>query len=168
LIEDTLKMPRSVRALASRSAASAFPLAAHISESGGKPYLPPPAGRFALVLVDSPTIQQIVGMILRREGYEIQSFCNGIEAMKWFACPGSRIPDLMLVDLGLPKINGYDIVQKFKAKPRFAQTVCIMLSSRDGRVDKRKGKMAGVAAYITKPFTSEELMTTVHTSFAQN
>ena len=132
------------------------------------PGLLPSAGKFALVLVTSPTIQKIVSMILQRDGYEIQSFRDGIEAMRWFACPGSHIPDLMLVDLTLPKINGYDLVQKFKAKPSFAQTVCIILSSRDGRVDKRRGQMAGVSAYISKPFTSEELMATIHTFCSQS
>jgi twitching motility two-component system response regulator PilG len=125
-----------------------------------------PSGKFILIIDDSPTIQRIVEMTLRREGHEIRPFGDGVEAMRWFARPEARVPDLMLVDLGLPKIDGYDVIQKFKAKPCFADTVCIILSRRDGIVDKLKGKIVGATAYITKPFTTQELVTTIQTSMA--
>lgn len=127
-------------------------------------YSPATRGEFILLIDDSPTIRRVVEMLLRQEGYEIRSFHDGIDAMKWYAKPEARTPDLMLVDLGLPKIDGYDVIQKFKAKPRFANTVCIILSERDGVVDKLKGRMVGATAYITKPFTSRELVTAVQTS----
>jgi twitching motility two-component system response regulator PilG len=127
-----------------------------------------PRGEFILVIDDSPTIRRVVEMLLRQEGYEIQSFRDGVDAMRWCAMPESRTPDLMLVDLGLPKMDGYDVIQKFKAKPRFANTICIILSQRDGVVDKLKGRMVGAVAYITKPFTSRELVTVVQTALAGN
>lgn len=126
-----------------------------------------PSDKLILVIDDSLTIRKIVEMTLDREGYQHQSFCDGIEAMRWFARPEARTPDLMFVDLGLPKMDGYGVIQKFKAKPRFAETVCIILSRRDGLVDKLKGKMVGAAGYITKPFTTQELVTTVQASITQ-
>ncbi len=128
----------------------------------------PVKSEFILVIDDSPTIRKVVEMLLRQEGYEIRSFCDGIDAMRWCAGPEARTPDLMLVDLGLPKMDGYDVIQKFKAKPRFANTTCIILSQRDGTVDKLKGRIVGAAAYITKPFTSQELVAVVQTSLAGN
>lgn len=167
--EDTLKMLIPSRPIA------AFPASTGLPFVGSRPEgrITPPSGllptsKFAVVLVDSPTLQKIVGTILSREGYELQFFRNGIEAMKCFACPGSRTPDLMLVDLVLPKINGYEVIQRFKAKPRFNQTVCIILASRDSSIDNSKGKLAGAATCIKKPFTSEELLAKIHTSFFRN
>ena len=124
------------------------------------------AGKFILVIDSSPTIQRIVEMTLRREGHEIRPFGNGIEAMRWFAKPEACVPDLMLVDLGLPKMDGYDVIQKFKAKSCFAKTTCILLSGRDKGVDKLKGKRVGAAAYIAKPFTIQDLVTVVQMSIS--
>lgn len=127
-----------------------------------------PSSKFVLVIDDSPTIRKVVEMTLCREGYETRLFHDGIEAMRWCAGPEARTPDLMLVDLSLPKMDGYSVIQKFKAKPRFAETICIILSQRDGVVDRLKGRMVGAAAYITKPFTTQELVTTIQTSMEQH
>lgn len=116
-----------------------------------------------LLIDNSPTIRKVVEITLLREGYEIFSFRDGIDAMRWFAGPQARTPDLMLVDLGLPKLDGYDVIQKFKTKPRFARTACIILSQRDGLVDKMKGSVVGASAYMTKPFTTQDLVVAVRT-----
>ena len=123
--------------------------------------LPPPSGKFVLLIDNSPTIRHIVERTLRREGYEVRSFRDGIEAMKWFAEPEAHTPDLMLVGLGLPKMDGYEVVQKFKAKPRFAHTTCILLSQRESAFDILKGQLAGAEGSITKPFTIQQLLSAV-------
>src|SRR5689334_11841912 len=71
--------------------------------------------RLALVIEGSPTIQKILELTLDREGYEVRCFRDGIDAMRWFAAPQAHPPDLMLVDLDLPKLDGYRVIQKFKA-----------------------------------------------------
>lgn len=126
-----------------------------------------PSSKFILMIDNSPTIQKIVEITLRREGYDIGLFRNGIDAMRWFSGAEARTPDLMLVDLGLPKLNGYDVVQKFKAKSRFAQTSCVILAGQSGTVDEDRRRMVGATAYLTKPFTTQELLTTVRKSLPQ-
>lgn len=123
--------------------------------------LPQPTSRLVLLIDNSPTIRHIVERTLRKEGYEVRSFRDGIEAMRWFAEPEARTPDLMLVSLSLPKMDGYEVIQKFKARPRFAHTPCILLSQRESAVDKLKGIISGVDASMTKPFTIQQLLAAV-------
>ncbi len=121
---------------------------------------------FILIIDDSSAIRKIVEITLRREGFQTQACCDGIEAMKWLASPEGRVPDLMLVDLGLPKMDGYETIRRLKMKPQFAHSVCIILSRRDGLVDKLKGRLAGAKMYITKPFTTQELLAAVNSALS--
>jgi chemosensory pili system protein ChpA (sensor histidine kinase/response regulator) len=116
-------------------------------------------GRFILVIDNSPTIQKVVEMTLMREGYEIRSFRDGIDAMRWFSAPEARTPDLMLVERDLPKMDGYEVIQKFKAQPRFAHTACILLSQHTNKADQLTEQRA--VASLHKPFTTQELLATV-------
>jgi twitching motility two-component system response regulator PilG len=120
-----------------------------------------PAIKSVFVIDDSATIRKITETVLQQAGYETRSFRDGVEAMKWFAKPGSQPPDLILVDIGLPKMDGYEVIRTIKARPRFANTICIVLSGRDSTVDKLKGRLAGAKAYVTKPFTPQILLTAV-------
>src|SRR5579883_3374782 len=124
-----------------------------------------PTGQFVLVIDGSPTIQKISEVTLRREGYKVRCFRDGIDAMRWFAGAPAHIPDLMLVDLDLPKLDGYRVIQKFKAKPRFAHTACLVLCERDLPSQAHLEQM-GVAGSLRKPFTIQELVTAVQSSIA--
>lgn len=119
-------------------------------------------GKFVLVIENSPTIQKIIEMTLQQEGYEVCSFLNGIDAMRWFAEPTARIPDLMLVELDLPKLDGYHIIQKFKAKPRFARTACILLSQYENAERQLKECPYGTITSLRKPFTTQQLIAAAH------
>jgi twitching motility two-component system response regulator PilG len=122
-----------------------------------------PASPAACIVVidDSLTVRKIVATVLRREGYDTRAFQDGIEALRWFAEPGSRTPDVVLVDIGLPKMDGYNVIRTLKARARFAHTTCIVLSGRDGMVEKLKARLAGAALYLTKPFTTQALLAAV-------
>jgi|SRR5579883_10029 len=126
-----------------------------------------PTGQFVLVIDGSPTIQKISEVTLRREGYEVRCFGDGIDAMRWFAGPQARIPDLMLVDLDLPKLDGYRVIQKFKAKSRFAHTACLVLCKHEIPGQELLEQM-GVAGSLRKPFTIQELVTAVQASLANS
>jgi twitching motility two-component system response regulator PilG len=131
--------------------------------------LPVPTGKLVLLIDNSPTIRHIVERTLRKEGYEVLSFRDGIEAMRWFAeQPEARTPDLMLVGVSLPKMDGYEVIQRFKTKPRFAHTTCIVLSQRDSALDKLRGHLVGANDYITKPFTTQQLLAAVQKGLAGN
>src|SRR6266700_3703998 len=73
-----------------------------------------------------------------------------------------RIPDLIILDIGMPKMDGYAFARLLKSKPQFNHTVIIMLTSRDGVIDRLKGRLAGAKDYITKPFRTQELMDRLH------
>ena len=133
------------------------------AKAQGERHPPSPLAKSILVIDDSPTIRKIIEIALCREGYEVMSFHDGIDAMRWLATQGARTPDLVLVDIGLPKMDGYEVIQRFKANQRFANTNYVILSQRDRVVDKLKGTLAGANAFITKPFTIQALLAVVRT-----
>lgn len=118
-------------------------------------------GNFVMVIDDSLTVRKIMESSLRREGFQAVSFPDGLQAMSALSSGEIPVPDLILLDVGLPKVNGYEIARMFKQKNRFGNTVIIMLSGRDGVFDKLRGRMAGAKAYITKPFKTAEVIATV-------
>jgi twitching motility two-component system response regulator PilG len=77
--------------------------------------------------------------------------------MKWMIGPGAWFPDLIIVDIGLPKMDGYEVIRHLKANPHLANAVCITLSARDGRVDQLKGRLVGAQMCLTKPCTVQAL-----------
>ena len=70
-------------------------------------------------------------------------------------------PDLILLDIILPKMDGYKILSIIKENPEFKQIPVIMLTSKDGIINKVKGKVAGSTAYLTKPFDPTQLVATI-------
>ena len=111
-----------------------------------------------LVIDDSPTIRKIVETTLRREGYAVTAFADGNSALAWLLQPHQPPPSLILVDIGLPDVDGYTILRWLKARRRFSATTCIVISRRDGLGDKLKGRLAGAKAYLPKPFTTRALL----------
>lgn len=114
--------------------------------------------KLVLVVDDSPTIRKIVELTLRREGYDVAAADSGVTAL---AAIADRRPDLILLDIMLPNLNGYQICQLLKRNERSKAVPVVMLSGKDGMFDKMKGKLAGAADYVTKPFDSKKLVATV-------
>ncbi|GAC1369666.1 MAG: twitching motility response regulator PilG [Ktedonobacteraceae bacterium] len=114
--------------------------------------------KLVMVIDDSATVRKIVETCLRREGFEVQGFPDGVEAMRWLSTPQSRVPDLVILDIGLPKMDGYEVARRLKTKPQFSNTVIVMLSRRDGVIDKLKGRLAGAKDYLTKPFKTSDVI----------
>ncbi len=115
-----------------------------------------------MVIDDSPTVRKIIETCLRREDFAVRGFTDGVEAMRWITNdPEARVPDLVLLDIGLPKMDGYEVARRLKAKPAFSNTIIIMLSKRDGVIDRLKGRLAGAKDYITKPFKTQELIAVI-------
>ena len=118
-------------------------------------------GQLVMVIDDSPTVRKIVEISLRRAGYDVNSFQDGVEALRWLTTAQARIPALALVDLGLPKLNGYEVIRLFRARPTCEQTMFVIVSRRDGVLDRLKGRLVGASAYLTKPFKTAELVAVV-------
>ena len=111
-----------------------------------------------MVIDDSATVRKIVETCLRREGFDVLSIPDGVEALRWFMQPNVRVPDLIILDIGLPKMDGYEVARRLKSKPNMSNTVIIMLSRRDGMIDKLKGRLAGAKDYLTKPFKTQDII----------
>jgi twitching motility two-component system response regulator PilG len=114
-----------------------------------------------MVIDDSLTIRKMLSVSLRRAGYEVIDFPDGVEALCWLAAPDAIIPVLVLVDLGLPKLDGYHVIRHLKARPGLEQTVIVILLKRDGLLDRVKGRLAGAHAYITRPFRAQTIVAVV-------
>src|SRR5260370_29671229 len=113
-------------------------------------------GKLVMIIDDSLTVRKIIETSLRREGFEFASYPDGIEALRGLAEGRQAVPDLVILDVGLPKMDGYEIARRLKTKPEFANTIIIMLSGRDGVIDRLKGRLSGARDYITKPFKTQE------------
>jgi twitching motility two-component system response regulator PilG len=111
-----------------------------------------------LVVDDSPTTRKVVVLTLLQKGYKIFEAQDGLEALSKI---DSERPDLILLDVVLPKMDGYKILSIVKDNKELKQIPVIMLTSKDGLINKVKGKLAGSAAYLTKPFDPKELIETV-------
>lgn len=118
--------------------------------------------KLVMVIDDSLIVRKIIETSLRREGFESVSYPDGIEALRALAEGRQKIPDLVILDVGLPKMDGYEIARRMKTKPHLANTVIIMLSGRDGVIDRLKGRLAGAKDYITKPFKTQEVISTIY------
>ena len=122
---------------------------------------------FVMVIDDSLVIRKIVETYLHRAGYEVKSFPDGVEALCWLNTKEARIPDLVVVDLGLPRLDGYQVIQLIKARPALERTRLVILSRRDGVLDRIKGRLVGAHAYLTKPFKIDQLVAVIRTALEE-
>jgi twitching motility two-component system response regulator PilG len=117
--------------------------------------------KLVVIIDDSQTVRKIVETSLGREGYQVKGFADGLEAMQWLAGAEEPLPDLFIIDIGLPKMDGYTVARSLKSLPQFYHTPFLMLTGRDGILDRLKGKLAGAQAYMTKPFMTKDLISFV-------
>ncbi len=111
-----------------------------------------------LVVDDSPTVRKIVQMTLQREHIKVITAADGLSALTSVA---DNMPALILLDIQLPRMDGYHICHVIRKNLQFRQIPIIMLSGKDGLFDKMRGRLAGSTEYLTKPFDSAELVRTV-------
>ena len=111
-----------------------------------------------LVVDDSPTVRKIVQLTLQRERIHVVTAGDGLSAL---AAVADEQPDLILLDIMLPKMDGYNICQVVRRNMAYRDLPIIMLSGKDGLFDKMRGRLVGSTEYMTKPFDSAELVQTV-------
>ncbi|QHS09506.1 response regulator [Sinimarinibacterium sp. NLF-5-8] len=114
----------------------------------------PPIAK-VMVIDDSQTIRRTAETLLAREGYQVVTAQDGFEALAKIA---EQSPDLIFIDIMMPRLDGYQACALIKGNPRFAKTPVIMLSSKDGLFDRARGRIVGSDEYLTKPFTKDELL----------
>ncbi len=111
-----------------------------------------------LVVDDDPGLLLAVSDTLRAEGYDVTTARRGAEAMISVA---ERLPDLIISDIRMPGMNGYQLVQNLRSNARTRLVPIVFLTAKDGSEDRVTGFRTGVDAYVTKPFEPDELVAIV-------
>jgi CheY-like chemotaxis protein len=111
--------------------------------------------RTMLIADDEPGIRTLVRMTLESDAYEILEADDGEAAL---AIARMRHPDLILLDVSMPKRNGFEVCRAIKADPRTSDIAVVMLTARAQQADREQGAEAGVDDYFTKPFSPVALM----------
>jgi len=117
-------------------------------------------GLKVLVIDDSKTIRRTAETLLAKEGCEVFTAIDGFDALAKIA---DHQPDIVFVDIMMPRLDGYQTCALIKNHQMFRSTPVIMLSSKDGLFDKARGRIVGSEQYLTKPFTREELLSAIRT-----
>ncbi|MDX1507255.1 MAG: twitching motility response regulator PilG [Woeseiaceae bacterium] len=108
-----------------------------------------------LVVDDSKTIRRTAETLLTKEGCQVFTAIDGFDALSKIA---DHQPDLIFVDIMMPRLDGYETCSLIKHNKVFRETPVIMLSSKDGLFDRARGRIVGSEQYLTKPFTKDELL----------
>jgi twitching motility two-component system response regulator PilG len=112
-------------------------------------------GLKVLVIDDSKTIRKTAETLLAKEGCEVYTAVDGFDALAKVA---DYTPDIVFVDIMMPRLDGYQTCSLIKHNRVFKDTPVIMLSSKDGLFDRARGRLVGSEQYLTKPFTKDELL----------
>ena len=107
-----------------------------------------------LVVEDEPNIVLSLQFLMKKAGFDVRVARDGDEAL---AAVESRAPDLILLDVMIPKRDGYDVCQTIRANPDWQDIYIIMLTAKGREVDREKGLALGANDYVTKPFSTRDL-----------
>lgn len=111
-----------------------------------------------LVVEDSPTQREIIIDLLQGSGLTVMIATDGMEALQHMQ---ASCPDLVVLDIVMPRMNGYEVCRKLKTDPKTQNVPVVMCSSKGEEFDRYWGMKQGADAYIVKPFQPKELLATV-------
>jgi DNA-binding response OmpR family regulator len=111
-----------------------------------------------LIVDDEPSIVLSLQFLLAREGYEVDVARDGESALELAA---RRPPDLVVLDLMLPGIDGYEVCRRLREAPATTATRIVVVTARGREAERVRGLEEGADAYVTKPFSTRELIATV-------
>jgi DNA-binding response OmpR family regulator len=111
--------------------------------------------KYVLIVDDEPNIVLSLEFLMKKEGYEVRSVSNGEEAMQAIA---EKTPELILLDVMMPRKDGYEVCQELRTNPSWKDIKIIMLTAKGRDVEREKGLAMGANDYITKPFATQELV----------
>jgi twitching motility two-component system response regulator PilH len=118
--------------------------------------------RHVLVVDDSPTDRQLLTTLLQRQGYEVTTAVDGEDALEKAT---AEHPPLIVLDIILPKMNGYQVLRQLKTAPETRNIKVILVSSKNQESDRFWGLKQGADDYIAKPYPDEALLTAVARHF---
>ncbi|PAU53203.1 MULTISPECIES: response regulator transcription factor [Pseudomonas] len=116
-----------------------------------------------LIADDEPNIVISLEFLLQQEGYQVEVAHDGQEALDAIE---RQPPDLVLLDIMLPRLSGFDVCQRIRANPDWSKVRVVMLTAKGREVEVSKGLALGADDYITKPFATKELLARVRDQLA--
>ncbi len=111
-----------------------------------------------LIADDEPNIVVSLEFLMKREGFDVQVAVDGEAALQAVA---QQVPDLILLDIMLPKKDGFEVCQQIRANPQCASVKVVMLTAKGRDTEVSKGLALGADAYMTKPFSTKDLVAKV-------
>lgn len=108
---------------------------------------------------DEENIQNLIAMFLKKEGYEVENFCDGVELLEKFV---KKPSDMLIIDIMMPKLDGLSLCSEIR---KISNVPIIIISAKDSESDKIAGLMLGSDDYLTKPFSPVELVLRVKSIF---
>ena len=111
-------------------------------------------GKKVLIVDDEPNIVISLEFLMKREGFEVSIARDGEEALRKVE---ESMPDLILLDVMMPKKSGFEVCQRLRGNPAYAGLKIIMLTAKGRDTEVTKGLDLGADAYMTKPFSTKEL-----------
>ena len=117
-----------------------------------------------LAVDDEPHILKLIAFSLRAHGFEVLEASDGLSAV---SVAEAEHPDLILLDVMMPALDGYEACRRLKTNPATADIPIFMLTAKAQATEQQAGRDAGAMDYICKPFTPKDLVATVETFFAE-
>jgi DNA-binding response OmpR family regulator len=111
-----------------------------------------------LIVDDEPSIVISLEYLMKREGFEVSVAADGEAAL---AAVAARPPDLVILDVMMPKLNGFEVCQRLRAEPAWRGVRILMLTAKGRESELQKGLALGADAYVTKPFSTRDLVAEV-------
>lgn len=108
-----------------------------------------------LLVDDEPNIVLALEFLMKKEGYETLTADDGEKALR---AVREHRPDLVILDLMMPKLDGYEVCQRIRSDPALKNVVIVMLTAKGREVEREKGLAMGADLYITKPFSTREVV----------
>jgi DNA-binding response OmpR family regulator len=118
--------------------------------------------RKVLIADDEPNIVTALEFLLKRSGYDVRVVTNGADAL---ALVESYVPDVVLLDIMMPVKSGYEVCQRMRERPEWRHIKIVMLSAKGREAEVSKGMSLGADLYITKPFSTQELINAINAFF---
>lgn len=111
-----------------------------------------------LIADDEPNIVVSLEFLMKREGFDVEVAMDGEAALQAIA---AQLPDLILLDIMLPKKDGFEVCQQIRANPQWQSLKVVMLTAKGRDTEVSKGLALGADAYMTKPFSTRDLVAQV-------
>lgn len=112
-----------------------------------------------LIVDDEPNILLSLEFLMKQAGYEVHTSTDGEDALQQIH---STPPDLVLLDINMPKRNGYEVCETVRADPKLNRVKIVMLTAKGRDVEREKGLALGADDYIVKPFSTQEVVDKVN------